>query len=78
MILSRPPVSVSTDAQKSPNKAVMAEKATTSMVRERDDQTRHPVTKKFTSRWQNEQSSTFADEDTKVSQDKGSLPKNGY
>ena len=61
-----------TDAQKSPNKANQGQKTTTLMVRDRDDSVRHPATRKFTSRWQNEQSSEFPDEDVKVA-DKGSL-----
>lgn len=66
MYLSRPPIAVSTDAQKSPNKATQGQKPTTLMVKDRDDQVRHPATRKFTSRWQNEQSSDFPDEDVKA------------
>jgi hypothetical protein len=77
MYLSRPPISVSTDPQKSPNKANQGQKPTTMMVKDRDDQVRHPSTRKFTSKWQNEQSSETADEDVKVSE-KSSLPANSY
>lgn len=72
MYLSRPPISVSTDAQKSPNKATQGQKATTLMVRDRDDVTRHPVTKKFTSRYQNSQSTgDFADDQAELATENG-------
>jgi hypothetical protein len=64
MYLSRPPISVSSDPQLA-KKNTNSQKArsTTLMVRDRDDMVRHPATKKFTSRWQNSQSSgDYADD----------------
>jgi len=81
MYLSRPPITPKHPDQLDNKPSVKLHRGpgnvTTVMVRD-PDQVRHPVTRKFTSRWQNEQSSEFADEATKVSQDKGSLPPNKY
>lgn len=64
MYISRPPISVSSgDQLQKKNTNSQAQKPTTVMVRDRDDMVRHPVTKKFTSKWQNEQAdNSFADE----------------
>jgi hypothetical protein len=85
MYISRPPISVSSDPQKSPKTSVNGltpEKPTTAMVKDRDDSLRHPVTRKFTSRWQNEQSSEGPDEADEIGKkDDGrgaSWKKNSY
>jgi hypothetical protein len=62
LYLARPPISVSTDPQKSPEKANQAQKGVTVMVRD-PDQVKHPVTRKYLSRYQNSQSTgEYADD----------------
>ena len=81
MYISRPPISPKNPAQLGDTPSVKLHRGkgnvTTVMVRDDDQVKRHPVTGKFTSKWQNEQSSTFPDQDEKVA-DKGSLKGNSY
>lgn len=79
MYLSRPKISPTSDQQLAKKPSVPLSRGvspTTLMVRD-PDQVRHPVSRKFTSKWQNEQSAQDIDPATRVG-DKGSLPANKY
>lgn len=69
MYLSRPPITPKHPDQLDSKPSVKLHRGagnqTTVMVRD-PDQVRHPVTQKFQKRWQNEQSSTGASEETRV------------
>lgn len=70
MYISRPPITPKHPDQLDSKPSVKLHRGrgnVTTVVARDPDQVRHPVTKKFTSRWQNEQSSEFPAEDTKVS-----------
>jgi hypothetical protein len=83
--LARPPITPKHPDQLDDKPSVKlhrgAGNVTTVMVRDDDQIRRHPVTGKFTSKWQNEQSSQPADEDTKIGKKddgRGVFPKNEY
>lgn len=74
MYLSRPPISPGSDKQLAKKPSVALHQGggnvTTVMVLD-EDQVRHPVTKKFTSRYQNQQSSAPSESESTDSTEKG-------
>ena len=81
MILSRPPIVVSTDPQKSPKTAVNSlspEAGTTLEVKDRGHELRHPSTKKFQSREKGLGLTSYDASSAESVKDKRVTPKNEY
>lgn len=80
MYISRPSISPNVTKQlaKKPSVPIHRGSGNSTTVMVADDALRHPVTQKFQARWQNKQTPQGPSVETRVGQDKGSLPKKSY